>query len=361
MSQNDYQCPRCHHHFPISNRVLHDLRCNSNNNNQNPPDQNYNRSNTHNINRSNIRNDFNNNFPNNNNIVIHQNSFNNNSGRNVSSNTNSVTNPDGTTTVIQTETDQYGNQKITKKKYDRNHNIMTRQTYHQNQNNFNNVMFNNNNFNSNQSNNNNNINRRTETDSYGNTVEITTESLPGGGTKISRITKDRNGKVINSSYQINGGNFSNVSMNMNNMGCMNNVNMDNMDNFNNMINMYNMNFMNNMNILNNMNQNMNQNMNNMNNMLNLMREMLEQNNVDNFSNGVSDDILNNLPSSKLKDPSKLDDDKKSCVICLEEFKADDEVVSLYCLHLFHKTCIFEWLKGHDSCPICKMNINNMDN
>jgi len=49
----------------------------------------------------------------------------------------------------------------------------------------------------------------------------------------------------------------------------------------------------------------------------------------------------------------LSSDKKDCVICLEEFKNGDEVITLPCFHLYHKKCISDWLKLNNACPICK--------
>ena len=122
-----------------------------------------------------------------------------------------------------------------------------------------------------------------------------------------------------------------------------------------------------------MNMNMNNMMSNMTNMMNNMNAMFNNifnnnmgmnlNNMMNYAgeqevnNGVDPSLLNNLPSSKLKDISKLEDDKKNCIICMEDFKVNDEVIFLPCLHIFHKDCILEWLGRHDDCPICKNKIN----
>ena len=55
-----------------------------------------------------------------------------------------------------------------------------------------------------------------------------------------------------------------------------------------------------------------------------------------------------------------DDDDSSnenrCSICLTEY-ADGEEISLshnrLCKHLFHTSCISEWLLTHDECPCCR--------
>ena len=76
-------------------------------------------------------------------------------------------------------------------------------------------------------------------------------------------------------------------------------------------------------------------------------------------------ILNSLPSFKI-DQKFLDAadksenekmPKKKCIICMENYKIDDNVETLPCFHFFHKDCIDQWFKGNkDSCPICKHDV-----
>ena len=77
-------------------------------------------------------------------------------------------------------------------------------------------------------------------------------------------------------------------------------------------------------------------------------------------------IVSELPETKIDDINKLDNDKKSCVICMEDFKNGDVSTNLPCLHMFHTNCIQSWLKTQNTCPICKFqltqdNINNINN
>ena len=46
----------------------------------------------------------------------------------------------------------------------------------------------------------------------------------------------------------------------------------------------------------------------------------------------------------------------SCRICLDEYKRDEELSLLPCIHSFHKYCIAEWIKQKAICPLCKSNI-----
>ncbi|XP_063272916.1 E3 ubiquitin-protein ligase RNF128-like [Prinia subflava] len=49
-------------------------------------------------------------------------------------------------------------------------------------------------------------------------------------------------------------------------------------------------------------------------------------------------------------------DGDSCVVCFEQYKANDVMRVLTCNHVFHKTCIDPWLLEHGTCPLCKCDI-----
>jgi len=75
-------------------------------------------------------------------------------------------------------------------------------------------------------------------------------------------------------------------------------------------------------------------------------------------NATDSNILNELPDTKIEDVTKLDNDKKNCVICLEDFINGDEALFLPCIHLFHKACIKNWLEKNNTCPICKFELTS---
>ena len=97
-------------------------------------------------------------------------------------------------------------------------------------------------------------------------------------------------------------------------------------------------------------------------------------------------LLNRKQSSKQEDKVKVFLDKlkkrnnakeifaESCIICLEEFKTNEdlkkieisedkellekeEVIVLECGHKFHRKCISDWLKRDESCPFCRMKFD----
>jgi hypothetical protein len=49
---------------------------------------------------------------------------------------------------------------------------------------------------------------------------------------------------------------------------------------------------------------------------------------------------------------------QTCVICMSDFVNKEKVVSLNCNknHLFHKMCLFQWMKKNRTCPFCKKHI-----
>ena len=81
---------------------------------------------------------------------------------------------------------------------------------------------------------------------------------------------------------------------------------------------------------------------------------------DNTSNMLKDDIY--LTSFRKSKKSLRSSNRsslyspKSCPICLEEYKIDDEIAwsrNQDCLHAFHLDCISDWLMDNDDCPLCR--------
>ena len=66
--------------------------------------------------------------------------------------------------------------------------------------------------------------------------------------------------------------------------------------------------------------------------------------------------LDEFQFKHLKKYSALKEDK--CPICLQKYKGADIIKEFPCKHIFHKNCIFKWLKTSNLCPLCKYNITN---
>ena len=42
----------------------------------------------------------------------------------------------------------------------------------------------------------------------------------------------------------------------------------------------------------------------------------------------------------------------SCAICLDNFNNKDNIYLTKCMHKFHKTCLNEWVRNNNKCPLC---------
>lgn len=62
-------------------------------------------------------------------------------------------------------------------------------------------------------------------------------------------------------------------------------------------------------------------------------------------------LLGGLPRERY-DP-KHHGHLKECELCLEEYKAGDELMRLPCMHFFHCHCVSPWLQKAYTCPVCQ--------
>ena len=59
--------------------------------------------------------------------------------------------------------------------------------------------------------------------------------------------------------------------------------------------------------------------------------------------------------SKLEEVEITKENPHKCPICIEDIKGTG--IKLPCGHVFDKQCGTEWLKQHDSCPVCRKSIS----
>ena len=59
--------------------------------------------------------------------------------------------------------------------------------------------------------------------------------------------------------------------------------------------------------------------------------------------------------SKYKDIERIDSKNQECSICLS--KVNKPKCKTICGHIFHITCLKEWLKTSVTCPLCRKSIN----
>ena len=199
------------------------------------------------------------------------------------------------------------------------------------------------NMNNNQNNINNNSNDDNDIeriiDDNGNITETKKETTSNGSIKTTITVKDKNGNIKNQSVNISNGNNSNNNMLFS-------------------FSSFNSNMPNNTNILGNGLNNIMNNM--MNNVMNNINNIVVNNsnfvmNDENMNHGLDPQILNNLLVIK-SDLSELSENETTCIICMENYKNEEDVIYLPCQHLFHKNCLFEWFKINDCCPICKLKL-----
>mmetsp|Transcript_23063 Transcript_23063/g.49111 ORF Transcript_23063/g.49111 Transcript_23063/m.49111 type:complete len:591 (-) Transcript_23063:1304-3076(-) len=69
--------------------------------------------------------------------------------------------------------------------------------------------------------------------------------------------------------------------------------------------------------------------------------------------GASEKEIRCLPVHVVEKNNPLPEDRKQCVICLEDFNIGDQRTILPCLHGFHQNCSRHWLKKNGTCPLCK--------
>ena len=87
-------------------------------------------------------------------------------------------------------------------------------------------------------------------------------------------------------------------------------------------------------------------------------QSIEQNEIDssNNHNESENNLIDIFCEVKLKNISKLEESNKKCAICLERFNSKVKVIILPCIHIFHRTCINDWMEKQKNCPICKFEL-----
>ncbi|CAD8134607.1 unnamed protein product [Paramecium octaurelia] len=80
-------------------------------------------------------------------------------------------------------------------------------------------------------------------------------------------------------------------------------------------------------------------------------ELEEQ--IGNVPKGLTKQQIKQLPKRTL-DHESMPEDK--CSVCLFEFKEEEKVRELPCKHIYHSSCIKNWLQNNKQCPLCKTEI-----
>jgi len=66
-----------------------------------------------------------------------------------------------------------------------------------------------------------------------------------------------------------------------------------------------------------------------------------------------------LKRTEFKNVQEKNKNMKDCVICMQDFKEDDQIAELKCdeRHYFHSACLEDWLKQKLECPLCKKPVS----
>ncbi|KAJ4953748.1 hypothetical protein NE237_030580 [Protea cynaroides] len=76
---------------------------------------------------------------------------------------------------------------------------------------------------------------------------------------------------------------------------------------------------------------------------------------------ASKEVVAKLPIITITEEilAKLGKETK-CAVCTEELVLNDEMQELPCKHMFHPPCLKPWLDEHNSCPICRHELQTDD-
>lgn len=78
------------------------------------------------------------------------------------------------------------------------------------------------------------------------------------------------------------------------------------------------------------------------------------------SKGATDEVISTLPLVSVTNETFSNvvtgSQDSTCPICLSEMAIGQEARLLNCKHIFHKSCVDEWLAVNASCPTCRQSI-----
>jgi len=63
-----------------------------------------------------------------------------------------------------------------------------------------------------------------------------------------------------------------------------------------------------------------------------------------------------LPKVIVTKEDLIDNNNSHCCVCMEDYKAGARATRMFCGHLFCTTCIREWLRTANSCPVCRFEL-----
>eukprot|EP01017_Pseudomicrothorax_dubius_P005957 TRINITY_DN11628_c0_g1_i2.p1 TRINITY_DN11628_c0_g1~~TRINITY_DN11628_c0_g1_i2.p1 ORF type:complete len:133 (+),score=15.07 TRINITY_DN11628_c0_g1_i2:80-478(+) len=85
--------------------------------------------------------------------------------------------------------------------------------------------------------------------------------------------------------------------------------------------------------------------------------LLGQNQVVGLTQGQLNRLGIKLFSQEAGNVERGDETRTTCLICMENFSGDHEIIELpECHHVFHAKCAQEWLQRNATCPYCRNDV-----
>jgi hypothetical protein len=60
----------------------------------------------------------------------------------------------------------------------------------------------------------------------------------------------------------------------------------------------------------------------------------------------------------LKESTLAEDSSESCTVCQDLMEQGAVTLSMPCAHAFHKDCLMPWLQEHNTCPVCRCEVES---
>jgi hypothetical protein len=82
-------------------------------------------------------------------------------------------------------------------------------------------------------------------------------------------------------------------------------------------------------------------------------EMTQQESFNNYNNQRKNpSVILDIDSSI----AKFSHINEKCTICISSFNVHEKITELECTHIFHTSCVSEWVKYKSDCPVCRKSI-----
>lgn len=73
--------------------------------------------------------------------------------------------------------------------------------------------------------------------------------------------------------------------------------------------------------------------------------------------GLANETISQVMQFKWGEEGAPENSQTQCMVCLMDFEDGEDCRKLPCDHVFHASCVDEWLRRCTDCPICKCNID----